>query len=182
MGRFFHKLSTPTAAVVILICFLAVNGFLLYRQFATPTASVPPPPSSTPSVDTGVAPEGSSKLEGLTPSAPGRSAQEAPAASETHVLGDLRQSIGRCDGDPKCVRESVTAALPQATYIGGRIDLNADGSGQNKEILYFEDPNLGTCEHIREDYATDDRLTYTVILLGQGTFESERGSECIPET
>lgn len=185
MERLFGKLSTPTAAVVILIFFLAVNGFLLYRQSATPTTtSAPTTPSSTTSTDTGsaAAPEEPSEPQRYTPDAPSTSA-EPTAASETPIIGDLREAIRGCEGDRKeCVRRFIGATYPESMYIGGRIDLNPDGSGRNKEILYFEDPSLGTCEHTRQEYVTNGRLTYTVIVLGQGSFQSERGLECIPET
>jgi hypothetical protein len=180
--RLFDKLNTPTVALVVLIFFLAVNSFLLYRQVVMPTASAPSTPS-TPRADTGAVPEVSSELGGTTLSIPSAPAGGPPAESEMHASGGLRESIRRCDGDRKeCVQKFVAATDPEATYIGSRTDLNANGSGRNKEILYFEDPNLGTCEHMRQEYVPNDRLTYTVIILGQGSFESERGAECIPET
>ena len=145
MDWLFNKLNTPIVGLAILIFLLTVDGLLLYRQAVTPTASAPPTPSTI-RADTGAAP---SELERPALEAPSTPA-ETPAPSKTPASEDLRGSIRRCEGDRKeCVQKFVAVIAPEATYIGSRTDLNAGGSGRNKEISYFEDPNLGPCEYTR---------------------------------
>jgi hypothetical protein len=117
---------------------------------------------TTPASGTAEAPGGSSEPENPVPQA------SAPAAEtttpKTLVSSDLREAIRQCEGDRKeCVREFVAGAAPETKYIGGRVDFNAGGSGRNKEIFYFEDPSLGTCENTRQEYATKDSIT-TILL------------------
>jgi hypothetical protein len=181
------QLSTPKAVVAVLVLLLAVNGFLFYRQTTVPSASAPLSSPDTQAVDTTAA-SGTADDARKVSSEPEDTASEALATtaeisveSRTPISRDLGEAIRRCNGDRKeCMQEFVAEVTPEARYIGGRTDLNIGGSGRNKEILYFEDPNLGACEHTRQEYVASDRIA-TVIILGQGSFDEGR-SECVPET
>lgn len=97
-------------------------------------------------------------------------------------LAGLGEALNGCEGDREgCVRDFVSRVSPDSRYIGGRMDLASGGSGRNAEVLYFEDPGMEACQYERESHEADD-LDYTVILVGPGSFNDERGDECIPTT
>lgn len=207
--RFFDKLNTPVVVTVVLVLALAVNGFLLFRQPTSTTAAAPDATkneaviSGDTTTSDSIVSGGSEDSEGTTATqdsavseipedvedttpAPDSDVFEEPEetapAPEILVSEEMGEFIRGCDGDRKeCVRGFVARAAPEASYIGGRADLNAGGPGRNREILYFEDPTLGTCEHVRQEYAVNDSLTYAIIVVGRGSFDIERGSECIPQ-
>jgi hypothetical protein len=98
---------------------------------------------------------------------------EAPLAG----LGD---ALDGCEGSREgCVRDFVSRVSPDSRYIGGRTDLASGDSGQNSEVLYFEDPGMEACQYERGRHEGEN-LEYTVILVGPGSFDDERGDECIP--
>lgn len=102
---------------------------------------------------------------------------------ESAPLAGLGGALDGCEGDREdCVRDFVSQASPDSRYIGGRMDLASGGSGRNAEILYFEDPGMEACQYERGRYESEDDLDYTVILIGPGSFNDERGEECIPTT
>lgn len=209
----FDKLNSPKVVLFVLALILAVNGFLLYRQQATPTATGQPrteiivvPANSAPE-----APEEARKPEQAQPEQGGQTQeqteertqertqeriqertqertrsepdpeQDPPPRPETArvELGGLGEAMGRCNREAEeCVREFVASAAPEAKYIGGRTNLEV---GRDSEVLYFETPALGECEHVRQAYQSAGETTYTVVVMGQGSFQSPRGSECIPK-
>ncbi|MGH3088374.1 MAG: hypothetical protein ACRDSJ_13770 [Rubrobacteraceae bacterium] len=102
--------------------------------------------------------------------------RETPEQEAT--LAGLGEAIRGCEGeDERCIREFVARVAPESSYIGGRTDLV---SGQNTEVLYFEDPGMEACEFEREKHEAENGPDYTVILVGPGSFDDERGEECIP--
>ncbi len=98
-------------------------------------------------------------------------------------LAGLGEALDGCEGDREdCVRDFVSQVSPESNYIGGRTDLATGGEGDNAEVLYFEDPEMDTCQFERGRHETEGDLDYTVILVGPGSFNDERGEECIPTT
>ncbi len=98
-------------------------------------------------------------------------------------LAGLGGALNGCEGDREgCVRDFVSRVSPDSRYIGGRMDLASGDSGRNAEVLYFEDPGMETCQYERGRHEAGDDLDYTVILVGPGSFNDERGDECIPTT
>lgn len=190
--RFFERLNTFRTVIVVLALALAVNGFLLYQRTETATVPVPPAALADTAVETTIPPRESEETAAEAFETPGpdasvspeESAPESPAASITPVSGGpdlegLGEAIRGCAGDRgECVRGFVAEVEPGARYLGGRVDLNAGGPGQNEEVLYFEGPTLGACESAKQEHQANDELRYTVIVVGAGSFE--RGSECIP--
>lgn len=197
----FDKLNSPKVVLFVLALILAVNGFLLYRHQTTPTATGQPrteiivvPANSAPD-----APEEARKPEKTEPEQGSQTQeqtqertqertrsepepeQDPPPRPETArvELGGLGEAMGRCAREAEeCLREFVASAAPEAKYIGGRTDLE---TGRDSEVLYFETPALGECEHVRQAYQSAGETTYTVVVMGQGSFQSPRGSECIPK-
>jgi hypothetical protein len=202
MAWLFNKLNTPKALVLVLVIALSVNGLLLlYQQGVTPP-TVPPEEAAPddipdlPKQEEIIPPEVREKTEGEErereeepeleengESRPESNEEEGsdPDAGEEPDLGGLGAAIRECAGDRKrCVQEFVAGVAPGASYIGGRTELDIGGTRSNVEVLYFEYPELGTCEYEREEHEARNGTTYTVILLGPGSFETERGEECIP--
>lgn len=154
-----------------------------------PEESVPTSVSETPASKATVSPEEpeeTAQNDTDTPEVPapeGTGSSEEPVADASSepaapTLEGLGEAIRVCDGDRgECVREFVAEAVSGARYIGGRVDLNAGGAG-NEEVLYFESPALEACEFVEQEYEANDGLAYDVIVVGQGSFE--RGLECIP--
>jgi hypothetical protein len=98
-------------------------------------------------------------------------------------LAGLGDALEECEGDRgECVRGFVSEVSPDSRYIGGRTDLASGSEGDNAEILYFEDPEMDACQFERGRHETQNGLDYTVILVGPGSFNDERGEECIPTT
>lgn len=98
--------------------------------------------------------------------------------SDAALLAGLTETVRDCGGDrEECVRDFVARAAPESRYVGGRTDLQA--GAQNTEVLYFEDPDLGTCEFERGTYDAENGSDLMVIVVGEGSFGSER-DECIP--
>ena len=83
-----------------------------------------------------------------------------------------------------CARDFVAGVAPEAEYVGGRIE--ADDSGQTRNVLYFVDPGLAPCEHRRLESAADGAAGthYVVLIAGEGSFDQQQqGDEagCLPE-
>jgi hypothetical protein len=160
------------------------------EAFAPPS---PIPEATTPSISTPLSTPDSS-VATLPEKASDTAEDSAPASTTTSpatdgttpagspVPANLGEAISGCKGDRKaCLREFVTETSPEAKYVGGRTELGANGSGRNEDILYFEDPALGTCEPKRQEYEGDGGRAYVVILVGRGSFASGEGSDCIPK-
>jgi hypothetical protein len=103
-----------------------------------------------------------------------------------------REVSRRCEGsrEQECVRRLVARVAPEAEYVRSRIDLNADGPGQNRNVLYFEDTTLRACEYTmwEGEYWTlqggvnTATTSYTVIIAGEGSYgEEQNGRNCVPE-
>lgn len=219
MMRFFNKLNTPAAVLIVLALILAVNGFLVYRNHAVLTANAPPPaeagPGTTAAPGEATVPEetseeteesafedmeepepteetdgpeereepaGSAAEEDGPPPDPVEAEAPAPERPAPVDLGGLGEFMRGCGGEgEECVQEFVARAAPEARYIGGRTDLDvASEGGRDREVLYFEVPTLGECENVRQEHEAENSLTYVVIVMGQGSFDSTRGPECIP--
>jgi hypothetical protein len=96
-------------------------------------------------------------------------------------LAGLSDALEDCEGDRAgCVRDFVAQVSPESSYIGGRTDLASGDPGSNTEVLYFEDPDMEACQFERGRHEVEGGLDYTVILVGPGSFDDERGEECIP--
>ena len=180
----------------MLLVVVGVNGYLFYQQLPSATASFltgETASGAVPVKDAGAdedpAPE-ARVPETTTQAAPVASERPEATASDSATIGrvgampvgldDLRGIVRGCEDDKReCVQGAVEEAVSGARYLGGREDLSTDEPGGDTEVFYFEASGLEPCESVTEEYRGED-ATYRVILMGEGTFESEEGAECIP--
>lgn len=191
--RFLERLNRPAAAVLALSLLLAVGGFLFFQQVNQTTVGAPATPAGE-SFST----EQGTTTERTSVGSEDATTEETAASSETMAeryadgLGPfsprrsgMEQRLQECNearAQEECIKTLVADAAPRAGYIGARTELNKDGSGRNEKVLYYEDPDLKSCEYTRKEFDSGSGDTYyAVIIAGEGAFGDQASEECVIE-
>lgn len=155
-------------ALILGVAILAAEGYLVYEFYSTPA------PTSATALAAPVE-AGGPLEETASPS--------TEAATGLPQTPELKTMVEDCsDKRDQCVRELVETIAPEATYAGGRIDTDTEDPGQSRNVLFFEDPDLGYCEYKQLEYQTNKMETYyMVIIAGEGSYNEEDGAGCVPQ-
>lgn len=192
--RFLERLNRPAAFVLAMVFLLATGGFLLFENVNSTSVN----PSGGSLGETGesssMAPDTvSEKVFGTTENTVG---DKTVASAETTVevyaddLGPfsaqrpgMEDRVNECEEEKDqeaCIEDLVAFAAPEAFYIGTRTELNVGGRDRNNQVLYFEDPNLKSCEFMRKEFDSGEGITYySVVIAGEGSFSNQRDEECV---
>lgn len=156
--------------LILVVVLLGVEGYFVYRFYAAPAPSA--------------VTEAAATHDGTTTAASATTA--APPSDDAATTGppetpSLQRNMEECTGgQEECVREIVAEIAPKAEYAGGRID--TDESGRSRTVLYFENPAMGSCEYARLEHVGGEASTdYVAIIAGEGSYEEEVESDCVPE-
>lgn len=168
--RFLDRLNTPLAFVVVLVIFLAMNGFLLYHYQANLRAGDTPPsaPSEQRDLTTEAMVQKTTTSEGTT------------ADSDRPEKPTLQRALQDCDGEEReCVLRFVSETAPQAQYVDEKAGI--EDSGRERNMLYFSDPSRSVCDFERfEGMANETAPVYVVIIAGEGSYDGQYAG-CLPE-
>lgn len=108
-------------------------------------------------------------------------AKVQPRETKASESGASRREAPGCDNDQtECLVELAAQVSPGAKYVGGRIDTNVGPSGENRHVLYFENPNMKPCEHIKREGATGRSTRYVLIVAGENSFGG--GQSCVSKS
>lgn len=158
---------------------LLVNGLLFHRYVTKVTSAIGTADSST-GEDANA--EDTARVKSFRASAPEKTGGAGGAGKKSPEEPTLQGALEKCSTDHAvCVEEFVMDVTPEAVYAGGRIDTNISGSGNNRSVLYFVDPTLKPCEYEKWKGEARDDTAYTVMVAGEGSFDEERPSDCVPE-